>query len=199
VTGTAPEAGAAPATAAAGASRAAARIAFVPLAREHFPLVAGWLAVPAVRAWWLDPEPTVAAVEEHYGSRVDGTDTTRVFIITVDGEPAGLIQSYLHADEPEWDHIVGIPGVAGIDYLIGPAAHRGRGVGSAAIRAFCADVLAAHPGIRGIVAVPQAANRASCRALEKAGFQHVENRELKTGDPSDAGISAIYLLPAPGA
>jgi hypothetical protein len=33
-----------------------------------------------------------------------------------------------------------------------------------------------------------------CRALEKAGFSLLEERELNTGDPSDADISAIYRL-----
>lgn len=170
-------------------------ITFTPLTRADFPLIAGWLALPQVRAWWLDPDPTVESVEEHYGPAVDGTDPVKVYLIGVDGEPAGLIQSYLHADEPEWDRTVGVPGVAGIDYLIGPARHRGRGVGSAAIRAFTALVLASYPSATGIIAVPLAANRASCRALEKAGFHHLGDRELDTDDPSDAGINSVYLLP----
>ncbi len=170
-------------------------LAFTPLSRDDFPLLAEWLALPHVRAWWLDPDPTLAAVEEHYGPAVDGADPTRVYLIELDGEPIGLIQCYLHADEPEWDEAVGVPGAAGIDYLIGPVRHRGRGVGSAAIRAFGALVLDWYPQAAGVVAVPLAANRASCRALEKAGFRHLESREIATDDPSDAGVNAIYLLP----
>ncbi len=170
------------------------RISFAPLTRADFPLLASWLALPHVRAWWLEPEPTVASVEEDYGPVVDGLDPAKAFVILLDAEPVGLIQSFLHADEPEWDRVVGIPDVAGIDYLIGPGEHRGRGVGSAAIRAFCALVFGFHPGITGIVAVPLAANRASCRALEKAGFHNVGDRELDSTDPSDAGINSVYLL-----
>lgn len=173
------------------------KITFAPLTRADFPLLAGWLALPHVRAWWLDPEPTVPAVEEHYGAAVDGTDPTRVFVISLDGEPVGLIQSYLHADEPEWDQLIGLPDVAGIDYLIGPTEHRGRGVGSTAIRDFSAMVLDHHPGIAGVVAVPLAANRASCGALRKAGYRHLGDRELPSDDPSDAGINAIFLLSRP--
>jgi aminoglycoside 6'-N-acetyltransferase len=173
------------------------RLDFVPLSRADFPLLTEWLALPAVRAWWLDPDPTPAAVEAHYGPVVDGADPTGVYVIRLDDEPAGLIQCYLHADEPEWDRAVGVPGVAGIDYLIGPDRHRGRGVGSAAIRAFTALVFDRYPHATGVVAVPLAANRASCRALEKADFHLHARREIGTGDPSDAGVNAIYLLPRP--
>jgi aminoglycoside 6'-N-acetyltransferase len=40
--------------------------------------------------------------------------------------------------------------------------------------------------------VPQAANYASRRALEKAGFRLLDERQLDSDDPSDAGPSAIY-------
>src|SRR5436309_11051192 len=41
---------------------------------------------------------------------------------------------------------------------------------------------------------PQADNYASRRALEKAGFTLLEERQLDSDDPSDAGPSAIYTL-----
>jgi aminoglycoside 6'-N-acetyltransferase len=171
---------------------------FAPLTRADFPLLARWLARPHVRAWWLDPDPTVESVEEHYGARVDGADPTcKVFVIRCDGEPIGLIQTYLHADEPVWDRTVGIPGAAGIDYFIGPPERRGQGLGSAAIHAFAPLVFDLYPRCTGIVAVPLAANRASCRALEKAGFHHLCDRDLPTAGPGDAGINALYLLPRP--
>jgi aminoglycoside 6'-N-acetyltransferase len=48
-----------------------------------------------------------------------------------------------------------------------------------------------------IVAAPQADNRASHRALEKAGFPLADERQLDSDDPSDAGPSAIYTLTRP--
>ncbi len=171
------------------------RITFTPLTREDFPLLASWLALPHVRAWWLDPEPTVESVEADYGEVVDGSDPTKAYVIMLDGEPIGMIQAFLHADEPEWDKTIGVPGVAGIDYFIGPLQHCGRGVGSTAIHDFSTLVFGFYPDVTGIVAVPLTANRASCRALEKAGYRNLGDRELETTDPSDAGINSIYLLP----
>lgn len=169
-------------------------IGFRPVTREDFPLLHRWLTTPEVQAWWRSDTRSLGDVEREYGPQADGSDATRSFLILVAGQPAGMIQCYRHADYPDWDEAVGIPSAAGIDYLIGEDGQRGRGIGSAAIAAFTAIVFGLYPEINSIVSVPQQGNRASCRALEKAGFSLLEERELHTGDPSDAGISAVYSL-----
>jgi aminoglycoside 6'-N-acetyltransferase len=118
-------------------------------------------------------------------------------VIELAGQPVGIIQCYLRADYADWDRAVGVPAAAGIDYLIGEAAHCGRGVGSAAIACLVPRVFGLCPEIDAIVAVPQAANYASRRALEKAGFSLVGERTLDSDDPSDAGPSAVYALNRP--
>jgi aminoglycoside 6'-N-acetyltransferase len=174
-------------------------ITFRPVTREDFPLLLRWLITPEVRAWWRGGASTIDDVEREYGPPVDGSDATRLFLILVAGQPVGMIQCYRHADYPSWDEAVGVPSAAGIDYLIGEDSQRGRGIGSAAIAAFTAIVFGLYPEADSIVSVPQQGNRASCRALEKAGFSLLDERELNTGDPSDAGVSAIYALARPPA
>lgn len=150
-----------------------------------------------MQAWWRSQTGTQEDVEREYGPQADGADSTRSFIIQAGDTPVGMIQSYRHADYPEWDQAVGVPSAVGIDYLIGQGRHRGHGIGSAAIAMFTALVFGLYPDVDVIVSVPQKDNRASCRALEKAGFALLSERELDTGDPSDAGISAIYRLARP--
>jgi RimJ/RimL family protein N-acetyltransferase len=58
-------------------------------------------------------------------------------------------------------------------------------------------VFALYPDVKTVVSVPQQDNLASRRVLEKAGFTLVGERLLKTGDASDAGISAIYSYDRP--
>jgi len=169
-------------------------ITFRPVTRDDFALLHRWLVAPEVQAWWRGGTRTLEDVEQEYGPQADGADPTRSFIIQVGDMPVGMIQCYRHADYPVWDHAVGVASAAGIDYLIGQARHRGRGIGSAAIAAFTAMVFGLYPDVDVIVSVPQKDNRASCRALEKAGFGLLCERELNTGDPSDAGVSAVYLL-----
>ncbi len=89
----------------------------------------------------------------------------------------GLLYFYrLHASEeaePWW--ALGIErDAAGIDYLIGEPANRGRGLGSAMIRAFVINVVfGLHAEWSQACAAPYAKNIASCRVLEKAGFRFV--------------------------
>jgi cytidyltransferase-like protein len=163
-----------------------------PLSRDHFPLLRRWLAMPHVQAWWGSEPVTPAVVERKYGPRADGAGPTLVFVIELAGQPVGIIQCYRHADHADWDRAVGIPAAAGIDYLIGEPAACGHGVGSAAITGFAPQVFARYPDVAVIVAVPQAANHASRRALEKAEFSLLDERQLDSDDPSDAGPSAIY-------
>lgn len=164
-----------------------------PLRREHFPLVVQWLNAPHVQEWWRDGEASGVSVERKYSPHLAEDSTTRVFVINIDGVPAGLIQCYRHADYPEWDTDVSVENAAGTDYFIGELDLIGRGHGSAAIDAVVGIAFEIYPDVDSVVAVPQAENRASCRALEKAGFTLTDTRGLNSNDPSDAGLSAIYV------
>lgn len=180
-------------------SAVASRLTFRPLARADFAMVSRWLTNPHVFRWWQEDCPTVAAVEEKYGETVDGGGGALLFVIESAGQPVGLIQCYRHVDHPEWDRLIRVPESAGIDYLIGEPELCGRGLGSAAIAAFCVEVFGFYPDITSVVAVPQRDNIASCRALAKAGFDLIDERFLGSDDPADAGISAVYHLPRPAA
>ena len=167
------------------------------LTRADFPLLREWLHEPHVREWWRGPAPELPDVEREYGPPVDGTEPSDCRLVLADGEPVGLIQGYRHADHPDWDEAVGIPDAVGVDYLIGPPGLRGRGIAPAAIAVFAAELLARHPDAAVVVAVPQQANRASCRALEKAGFTLARVATLASDDPSDSGPSALYTYARP--
>ena len=145
--------------------------------RQDFPLLSAWLAQPHVQSWWRE-EHDIAAIEARYGPSVDGVDPTECFVVDRNGEPVGFIQRYLFADNPEWQRALSVTGTpsnaAGIDYLIGDPADRGRGLGPAIIRAFVADVVfGRHREWTQAAATPLVANIASWRALEKAGFRFV--------------------------
>ena len=172
-------------------------IRFRPLIRDDFPLLHRWLAAPHVRAWWRAEPPDLADIERKYGPRIDQTAPTRVFIFSAGDAPVGMIQCYRHADYPDWDGAIEIPAAAGIDYLVGEPDQCGRGIGSAAIAAFAIRVFDLYQDISSIVSTPQRDNRASCRALEKAGFILLDERDIDSDDPSDSDISAIYQLPRP--
>jgi aminoglycoside 6'-N-acetyltransferase len=149
-------------------------IEFKPLREEDLPLVRDWLEREHVRRWWRDP------IDEAIAKRRQGIeqDRTEQYLILVDGRPAGLIQTYLVADSPDWETIVGAePGLAGVDLLIGEEKLVGRGLGPEVLRAFARKVVFARPETHACVATVEEPNRRSWRAFEKAGFRHVRDVE----------------------
>ena len=149
-------------------------IEFEPLREDDLPLVRDWLGREHVRRWWRDP------IEEAIDKRRQGIEEGRTdqYLILVDGRPAGLIQTYLVADSPDWEAIVGAePGLAGVDLLIGKEELVGRGVGPQVLEAFARDVVFARPETNACVATVEEPNRRSWRAFEKAGFRHVRDVE----------------------
>ena len=173
-----------------------------PLAEDDLALISRWLGQPHVAQWWHDPAD-LESVRAQYQPCLSGTDPTEVFVIELHGQPAGLIQQYLVADEPEWARAVDATGAvsgnaAGIDYLIGEAALTGRGVGTAAIRAVTARAFGRYRDADVVVAAPQQANVASWRALERAGYQRWWSGQLDSDDPGDAGPAYLYGIRRPG-
>jgi aminoglycoside 6'-N-acetyltransferase len=149
-------------------------IAFEPLRTDDLPLVEEWLGREHVSRWWRDP------VELAIAKRIEGIeeDRTEQYLIAVDGRPVGMIQTYLVADSPEWESIVGAePGLAGVDLLIGERGAVGLGLGPAVLAQFARDVVFARPETNALVATVEEPNRRSWRAFEKAGFRHVRDVE----------------------
>jgi aminoglycoside 6'-N-acetyltransferase len=172
-------------------------VAFRPLTEADLGVVARWLREEHVQEWWKDPSAP-ERVREKYLPRILGNDPTDMYVVMFDGQDVGLIQSYRVTDHPSWAETIAgsglaFPSAAGIDYFIGERDLVGQGIGSAAIRAFTDFVFAAYPDVEGIVVTPQAANQASCRVLEKAGYELVWTGMLDSDDPSDSGLAALYL------
>jgi aminoglycoside 6'-N-acetyltransferase len=113
------------------------------------------LAAPEVARWWGDPDRETEGlyeVEEGY----------TVYVIELDGEVVGLIQSCEELD-PQYRH-------AGIDISVHPGFH-GRGVGTDAIRALAAHLFA--QGHHRLTIDPAASNETAIRVYTKVGFRPV--------------------------
>jgi aminoglycoside 6'-N-acetyltransferase len=85
-----------------------------------------------------------------------------------------------------------------IDYLIGDPDLVGRGLGPRMIRALLQETWAAHPGASSVIVPVAAANRASWRALEKAGLRRIAEGELEPDNPIDDRAHVIYRIDRPG-
>lgn len=160
-------------------------------------MLSSWLGRDHVQQWWNDPS-TRDAVAAKYLPRIRGDEPTEVFVVSDGCADIGMIQRYRIADHPEWLTILGAVGfdaaaAAGIDYLIGEPDRIGRGAGTEMIRAFTDELFTDLPDVSRVAVTPQAANIASCRVLEKAGYRLMWSGELDSDDPSDEGESALYV------
>jgi len=152
-------------------------IEFTPLTADHLRLLHAWLQREHVKRWWRDRE-TYEGVVEHYLPAIEGREPTDLYLIVLDGEPVGMIQTYLVVDHPEWAALIGEgEGVAGVDLLIGEEELTGRGLGPQVLETFAREIVFAAAGTLACVATVEEANHRSWRAFEKAGFRHVRDVE----------------------
>ena len=155
-------------------SRLDDRIDFKPVTKGDLPRLLSWFAEPHVAAWWGEPGEEVALVRD----MIDGLDSTRPFIIQLDGQPVGYLQYWslgeLQTEEWVEDHpwLTAFPPEAvGIDIAIGEPNLTGHGIGPAALGLFARRLV--DSGYPIIVMDPDPDNDRALRAFEKAGFAPV--------------------------
>ena len=176
-------------------------LAFRPLARSDFPLLANWLAAPHVARWWCH-EFTPEALERDFGPTADGREPNEDWLALVDGEPVGLVQrSLISAYEEnlrDFSSLVDVPpGAVTLDYLLGSLTHTGRGLGTAMIAAMVDRTWRELPDAPAVLVAVVAANTASWRALEKAGFRRVAEGDLEPDNPVDDPLHYVLRIDRP--
>ena len=159
------------------------QIGFVPVERQHYPLLQTWLAAPHMREWWGDPDTELGYIRD----MVEGRDTTRPFLIVVKDEPVGYIQYWFvgHHQNEQWvrDHpwLAELPPeTIGVDLSIGCPEKVSKGIGSKALAAFVAALR--EEGHETIIIDPDPDNARAVRAYTKAGFRPVPHLDGRTGD-----------------
>ena len=158
-------------------------IGFRPVTAADYSLLRAWLDAPHVREWWGEPEQELGFIRD----MVEGRDTTRPYLIALDGKPVGYIQVWYigHHQNETWikDHpwLAELPAeTVGVDLSIGVAELLSRGIGSAALSAFVAVLRS--EGHETIIIDPDPENKRAVRAYMKAGFRPVPELVGRTGD-----------------
>ena len=165
-------------------------------------MLAEWLREPQVARWW-NHDTTPEAIERDFGPSVRGEEAGEDLVVSVDGHPIGLVQRSVISDYPEdlaeFAAIVDVPdGAIELDYLIGDATQRGRGLGARMIAAAVENTWTDHPNAPAVFAAVVAANIASWRALEKAGMRRIAEGPMSPDNPVDDPLHYVYRVDRPG-
>jgi aminoglycoside 6'-N-acetyltransferase len=127
-----------------------------------------------VAQWWGAP-PSLEEVAAEYEPQLSREDSTRIYVVNLDGRQIGMTQTYLWAhNEPEATEIGALPGEAGIDYFIGEPDLLGQGVGALMLGCFLKQIVFADPTVTGVRVPIDIRNERSWRCLQKLGFERGE-------------------------
>ena len=156
-------------------------INFIPVQPVHYSLLRTWLQAPHMQEWWGDPATELGYIRD----MVEERDTTRPFLIALDGAPVGYIQYWFigHHQNERWikDHpwLTEFPSdTIGVDLSIGEADKLSQGIGSTALAAFVR--MLRDQGFDNIIIDPDPDNGRAVRAYSKAGFRPVAHLQGRT-------------------
>ncbi|MFC9247696.1 GNAT family N-acetyltransferase [Streptomyces sp. NPDC057136] len=171
------------------------------LAEGDFGLLQEWLAQPHVARWWHHDTST-EAVARDFGPAARGEEPSEDLLVMLDGTPVGLVQRCRFADYPEsraeLADQVELPDTAvTIDYLLGDSARVGQGLGPRIIRAIVEATWTDYADVSAVVVPVHADNRASWRALEKAGLRRIGTADLDPDNPDDDRNHYVYRIDRP--
>ncbi|WP_437022985.1 GNAT family N-acetyltransferase [Streptomyces bungoensis] len=150
----------------------------VPVQIERdLPLVHRWMNDPPVAAFWQLAGPP-SATESHLRAQLAGDGRSVPCLGVLEGTPMSYWEIYRADLDPLAPHYPARPHDTGIHLLVGDAAHRGRGLGSALLRAVADQILDRRPACTRVVAEPDLHNTLSVAAFLSAGFRFTAEVEL---------------------
>ncbi|MFR9788607.1 GNAT family N-acetyltransferase [Streptomyces sp. MB22_4] len=144
---------------------------------RDLPLVHRWMNDPAVAEFWelAGPRHRTAG---HLRAQLDGDGRSVPCLGVLDGTPMSYWEIYRADLDPLALHCPVLPHDTGIHLLLGAAGDRGRGLGSALLRAVADLVLDRRPACARVVAEPDHRNTPSLAAFLGAGFRYAAEVEL---------------------
>ncbi|WP_030295071.1 GNAT family N-acetyltransferase [Streptomyces katrae] len=131
-------------------------------------LIHGWVTEERAGFWGMR-EASRELVQEIYED-VDGRTAHHAFIVSRDGEPVGLFQTYDCAEDRVSECYEVQPGDTGVHLLIGPTRGTAQQGFSAALMTAFMGFVWSDGRTRRVVAEPDARNEKAIARLERTGF-----------------------------
>jgi aminoglycoside 6'-N-acetyltransferase len=168
------------------------------LARSDFEALSRWFAEHHVRAWFNDTPTALDDLEAKYGPRIDGREATQVYIIEMDGQPAGFIQAAPADQYAVWPSGFGLVEAVALDGLFGEPALLGRGRATEVLRQFLAAAPGGFGGATKVIGETARANVPMCLTLERVGFECIYEGDLERDGKRDRRVYVYSLESVPG-
>lgn len=144
---------------------------------RDLPLISRWMNDPAVAAFWELAGPD-AVTEAHLRDQIDGDGRSVPCLGVLGGAPMSYWEIYRADLDPLARHYPARPHDTGLHLLVGGVADRGRGLGTALLRAVADLVLDHRPSCARVVAEPDLRNTPSVAAFLSAGFRFAAEVDL---------------------
>ncbi|MCF3961804.1 GNAT family N-acetyltransferase [Streptomyces fuscigenes] len=139
--------------------------------------IAGWMNDPAVAAFWeLAGAESVTA--GHLRPQLRGDGRSMPCLGVLDGVPMSYFEIYRADLDPLARHYPARPHDTGVHLLVGGVRDRGRGVGSALLRAVSDHILDHRPRCTRVLAEPDLRNTPSVSAFLSGGFRFAAEVDL---------------------
>ncbi|MET9293534.1 GNAT family N-acetyltransferase [Streptomyces sp. NPDC003077] len=140
-------------------------------------LLSGWMNDPAVAAFWELAGPPGTTVA-HLRAQLDGDGRSVPCLGVLAGVPMSYWEIYRADLDPVARYYPARPHDTGLHLLIGAVTDRGRGLGTALLRATADAVLDHHPRCTRVIAEPDLRNTPSVAAFLGAGFRYADEIDL---------------------
>ncbi|UGQ13910.1 acetyltransferase [Yinghuangia sp. ASG 101] len=144
--------------------------------KRDLPIIHTWMNDPEIARWW-HLAGDVDTTARHLAERRGLTHAT-TYVGCLDDEPVSYWELYRADLDPLAEHYAAQPHDVGVHLIIGPPAHRGRGLGSLLLFVVADLILRAAPDTQRVVADPDVRNAASVAAFRRAGFRRAADLAL---------------------
>lgn len=146
-----------------------------------------WLADEDVHRWYDEGEHSM----ENYRRKFAPEPTTHKFIVEIDHQAIGYLQTYWLSDEPEYAAQLGLSHDAvSIDMFLGV---RNRGLGHRILDAALARIVFGEMNAEWACINPDPENLRAVRSYEKAGFRGERVVHIVDDEPGNTGNERIML------
>ena len=154
-------------------------ISFKTLEFKDIPLLYKWLNTDLVKEWYGKKDVSLAEVNEKYSKYITKEKPTDAYIIQIDGNDVGYIQTYMIKDYPDYDkYVQANEGSAGLDLYIGEPNYIHKSYGKYIISKFLNDIIFANPSVSDCILGPEPSNLVAIKTYSKVGFIYIKTIQV---------------------